>query len=130
MESITGYFSQFSDITNKNNWIICQNISFRQISEKEAYVRGELHLHGGFILHMAEYVTTDSSGIIKRLKYRYQLQDRNNALIARWDNAPHHSELPTYPFHRHCKDGQTVSSPEMDIPKLLAELDDILKDVL
>jgi len=130
MENITEYFSQVSDAVNKNSRIVCQNISFRQISDTEAYIRGDLHLHGGFILYMAEYVTVEAPDVVRRPKYRYQLQDHNNTLTARWDNAPHHSEVPTYPFHRHCKDGQIISSPEMNIRKLLAELDDVLKDVL
>ena len=130
MESISAYFSQFSEMINKNKWVLFQNISFRQISDKEAYIRGELHLHGGFVLHIAEYMITEPPDIIKRPKYRYQLQDGNDVLIMRWDNAPHHSELPTYPFHKHCKNGQTVSSPEMNIRKLLSEMDEVLKDAL
>ncbi len=121
MENITGYFNQVSDVVNKNSWIVCQNISFRQISDTEAYIRGDIHLHGAFVLHVAEYVTMETPDVVGRPKYRYQLQDHN---------APHHSEVPTHPFHRHCKDGQIVSSPEMDIQKLLAELNDVLKDVL
>ncbi len=27
--------------------------------------------------------------------------DSNSKLLVRWDNAPHHKNLSTYPFHKH-----------------------------
>ncbi len=126
MESVNEYFNQLINIINKNNFIGYKDISFRQIAEREAYIRGELYIYGGSVLHVAEYIVIDDQGIVSRLKYRYQLQDKNNTLIARWDNAPHHSEIGT-PFHKHCGDGKIISSVEMNIQKLLAEeLDTIL----
>ena len=130
MESISGYFSLLCDATDENEWTASQNITFRQIADKEAYIRGKIHLHGGFVLHVSEYVILENRDTVRRPKYRYQLQDISGVLIARWDNAPHHPGVPTHPFHKHCKDGQIVSSPEMNIRKVLAELDDTLRDVL
>ena len=34
-------------------------------------------------------------------KYRHHWQDRNGRLIKRWDNAPHHPEVDTFPHHLH-----------------------------
>lgn len=33
------------------------------------------------------------------------LQKENGELIIRWDNAPHHREIRTFPHHVHTKDG-------------------------
>jgi len=34
-------------------------------------------------------------------KYSYHWQKRNGDIIVRWDNAPHHKELKTFPHHKH-----------------------------
>jgi len=37
-------------------WVRNEEISFREIAEKEGYIRGTLYLHGGYKLHVSEYV--------------------------------------------------------------------------
>ncbi len=29
--------------------------------------------------------------------------DKNKEIITRWDSAPHHKEIPTFPYHMHIK---------------------------
>lgn len=45
----------------------------------------------------------------------------DNRMIARWDNAPHHPGVETFPHHRHVGNEIQVSE-EMDVEKVLAEL--------
>jgi hypothetical protein len=59
-------------------------------------------------------------------KYSYHWQDSNNQLIVRWDNAPHHAHLSTFPHHRHEPD-QIRSSPRVAIDEVLAEIEARLK---
>lgn len=127
MERITEYFYQLLHITKENSWVLNEELTFREIDDKEGYIKGTLYLYGGFTLHVAEYVVIKEEDPIRE-KYRYQLQDTKDRLLSRWDNAPHHAEISTYPHHRHCKNGKTVSSPEMSIQRVLSELDDVLKD--
>ena len=51
-------------------------------------------------LHVFEYV---DSGLHK-LDYSYHWQDKEKRLIRRWDNAPHHSNIETFPHHLHMED--------------------------
>ena len=37
-------------------------------------------------------------------RYAYQWQDARDQLLARWDNAPHHPHLTTFPDHLHVGD--------------------------
>lgn len=46
-------------------------------------------------LHIKEYV----SG--KSYLYSYHWQDKNGNLRIRWDNAPHHKDIQTFPHHKH-----------------------------
>jgi uncharacterized protein DUF6516 len=96
--------------------VIQTDISFDEISEEECYIRGVLTLNDGLELHIAEYVVTEPE--LKRLKYRFHLQSSDSKMIARWDNAPHHSEVKTHPDHIHV--GETVrANPPVDIPQVL-----------
>jgi len=47
------------------------------------------------ILHITELHTADFQ------KYSYHWQKRNGDILLRWDNAPHHKQLKTFPHHRH-----------------------------
>ena len=44
---------------------------------------------------------------IERRKFRLHYMDAWHALIVRWDSAPHHQELATFPFHKHTPEGVT-----------------------
>lgn len=75
-------------------------------------------------LYISEYFTIFGDEI-KRDKYSYHRQ-KNNELLIRWDNAPHHRELPTFPFHVHRKYG-IFESKEMTVEDVLKELIETMK---
>ncbi|VVB85192.1 Uncharacterised protein [uncultured archaeon] len=78
----------------------------------------------GSELYVSEYFTVHENKI-KRDKYSYHLQ-KNDELIIRWDNAPHHRELSTFPFHVHEKDG-VQESKDMTVDDVLEELSKIIQ---
>ena len=127
MERIAEYFVQLLDMLRHNRWVVSEDLSFREIDSNEGYVRGTLYLNGGCVLHVAEYIEIEQ-GLAKRIKYRYQLQDHNDLLVRRWDNAPHHKEISTYPHHCHAAEGSVFRSLEMDIPSALSQLNEILDE--
>jgi hypothetical protein len=102
---------------NLSPLVIAVDLSFSEIDVNECYIRGVLTLINGFELHLAEYVITKPT--IQRPKYRYHLQRNDRALVARWDNAPHHRQVETFPDHRHDASGQVHPSPPIDIPAVL-----------
>jgi len=81
----------------------------------------------GSELYVSEYFTVLKDRI-KRDKYSYHLQKRGELLI-RWDNAPHHKELSTFPDHVHRKDG-VHESKEMTVEDILEELSEIIQEEL
>jgi len=42
---------------------------------------------------------------LEERNYSFHWQKNDNSLIKRWDNAPHHKNIATFPHHKHCKDG-------------------------
>jgi Family of unknown function (DUF6516) len=97
--------------------VISSTVRFEEIDANEGYLNGVIELIGGFELHLAEYFMLGPA--VDRVKYRYHLQAADGRLVGRWDNAPHHPGLATYPHHRH--DAQDVVHPSepMGLPAVL-----------
>jgi hypothetical protein len=93
------------------------DMQFEEIDANECYVQGVLTLIGSFELYVAEYVVTEP--VVTRPKYRYHLQTANGNLISRWDNAPHHSNIATFPDHRHDGQGGVHANNSTSIPDIL-----------
>jgi len=97
--------------------VLRSDVRFEEIDVNECYVRGVLTLIGGFELHIAEYVVTDP--VLTRPKYRYHLQTSDGKLVSRWDNAPHHPTVSTFPDHRHDDHDGIHPAPSMNVPDVL-----------
>lgn len=65
-------------------------------------------------LHIKEYYSVDSCF------YSYHWQDNNGFMRIRWDNAPHHRHLGTFPDHKHAP--ELVESEEMNLEDVLKEI--------
>ncbi len=76
------------------------------------YFKIKSFLKDGSVLFIREYMDeTDRN-------YSYHWQDARASLIIRWDNAPHHPDLPTFPHHRHV--GTTIEpSRELNAAAIL-----------
>ncbi|MCG3120493.1 MAG: hypothetical protein ALAOOOJD_03225 [bacterium] len=77
-------------------------------------------LADGSILYINE------SSIIGNNKYSYHWQDTQNQVIIRWDNAPHHPNLASFPHHRH-EGGVVHENPRVAINEVLAEIESRLR---
>lgn len=78
---------------------------------------GVLALRGGYQLHIAEYVVAWPE--FERSRYRYHLQRVSGEFVVRWDNAPHHRHVASFPNHRHEADGSVHASDAMDVAQVL-----------
>ncbi len=120
------YKKLIEDIINKYEYIIVsKSIEFFEATQHEGFVRGSLLFIDGTILYFFEYVAIINKRATK-LKYRYHYETENGNLIFRYDNAPHHKEIKTFPHHKHTKDGITASKE----PDLASVLDEIAKQVI
>lgn len=53
-------------------------------------------------------------------RYAYHIS-KGSELIIRWDNAPHHKQIKTYPHHKHINEN-VLESREVTIDDILEEL--------
>ena len=69
-------------------------IDFKSFQEG-FFIKIKARLTDDTLLFISEYVDSDERN------YSYHLQDINNELIMRIDNAPYHTEISTFPHHIH-----------------------------
>lgn len=67
-------------------------------------------LADGSELQMFERFRLDDGGAVVVGKYSFHWQKADRTLLKRWDNAPHHSEIPSFPHHVHDGDEDHVKS--------------------
>ncbi|MBI3912571.1 MAG: hypothetical protein HY327_00025 [Chloroflexi bacterium] len=107
-----GYHRQLVALIGSIPAIVSSDISFREIDENECYIKAVLAFASGHALHLAEYVIVRGDRVT-RPKYRYQLLTTENKPLARWDNAPHHKSVATFPDHWHDATDQAHPSRTM-----------------
>ena len=81
------------------------------------FIKGRIAFVDGSTLEFSEQLPTD------RRKYHVHYMDTQNNLIARWDSAPHHRGISTFPFHKHTP----LGVEEHRAITLLEALDEIAK---
>jgi len=87
---------------------LIQGLSQAQVERYEEEIfslnRGNLRIRLRFsdqaLLEISEAIVI-VAGELHRLSFRYHYQDQSKNLVFRYDNAPHHPEIPTHPDHKH-----------------------------
>ncbi len=106
------YHRQFVESIRELAAILKSETEFREIDERECYLKAVITFTHGYTLRIAEYVVIEGERP-QRLKYRYQLLDANQVPISPCDNAPHHKHVSTFPHHRHDEQGKVHSAHEV-----------------
>lgn len=114
------YNAHLHNLIAASPYVVQTQIEVIEVSPTECRVRGALTLIGEHRLHVAEYAITES--LPKCIKYRYHLQDAEGALLCRWDNAPHHPTVETFPHHFHLPDNRALPSDVRSLEQVLALL--------
>jgi len=77
--------------------------------EKTALFRYRIKLIDESLIEITERIL-EERGELTTTKYRYHWQTGSGKLIKRWDNAPHHPEIDTFPDHLHDGSEENVKS--------------------
>jgi hypothetical protein len=89
------------------------------------------------LLHLVAKFKDGSRLFIRELvtptlnRYSYHWQDKDGRFLTRWDNAPHHPKIETFPHHKHIENNtKIVASTETDIPTVLKIIEKELKKTM
>jgi len=83
-----------------------------------------LKIHARLINRWEIHVWEHATPLLRR--YAYHVSN-GSQLVIRWDNAPHHRQVRTFPHHKHLKDA-ILESKEVTIEEILEELKRLIKD--
>lgn len=93
-------------------------------ANKEAYIKGKLIFIDLSFLEFAFFIReTDKKAAFD--KYRFQYMDPAKKMVFRYDNAPHHKKITSFPGHKHLKDS-VMPAPFPDFNELLEEISAII----
>ena len=121
---IFGYFKEV-ELRLKNAEIIAdKSIDLREFSSTEGMLRGRLLFVDGSILEFMEYLQEED-----RLKYRFHLMDKEGNIVFRYDNAPHHKDVSTFPHHKHLSDN-VAESDDKGIMDVLDEIEILMSNAI
>ncbi len=87
-------------------------------------IEGELFFTDESKLHFIEFVNVKET--IEVYKYSYHYQDLNGDLIFRYDMAPHHREIKTFPHHKHIRSNNVVEVSAPAFAQVLDEISDLI----
>lgn len=119
---ITTFIKETEESISSSSIVVSSSIQkYFSSTKKEVYIRGCLNFIDLSSLEFAVYVLAKSRKI-KFDKYRFHYMDNRKKLVFRYDNALHYKELPTFPFHKHLRNGKVVES---EIPQFCEIIEEI-----
>jgi len=92
--------------------------------QRGSTVEGALYLHDGSRLEFTETVTIERYRPVK-LFYVYQYI-RSGEAVFRYDDAPHHPDLPTFPHHKHVRK-ERLPGTEPTLSQVVSEVTALLE---
>jgi len=124
---INTYFEQIEKLLSVFPYVVSIETRFEAIDIDRGYFRIKIILIDQSELYLFEYIEIVNN-TAKALKYRYHWQDKDSKLLVRWDNAPHHPEIQTFPNHVH--DGAEANvkpSAKPDISTVLLKISELIE---
>lgn len=128
MDTPADYIARVRTLITLSQVVVSHRIIRETIETRVAVYRYRLTLLDGSLLEASERVVQSGTGVAVT-KYSFHWQDSSGNLIARWDTAPHHLSLPTFPHHIHDGDEANIQPhAQVSIADMLAEIDRRLRE--
>ena len=121
---ISEYFQQIESQIADCIYIIETSLVKDKRSLHIGIIEGELFFIDESRLHFIEFVNVKET--IEVYKYSYHYQNRNGNLIFRYDMAPHHREIETFPHHKHIHSNKVMETYAPGLVQVLDEIDDLV----
>lgn len=109
-------------------WIHSFDVLSERVLEGIGLLRIRALLVNGDVLYLLERFE-EAGGRIAVGKYSFHWQRADGSLIRRWDNAPHHPEITSFPNHIHDGDESHVLAHEaVDVFQVLENIEKMLAE--
>lgn len=115
---IEAYFEHIEHILQEFPTISSSFITKKFYNAKQGYLTGSITFENGYRL---EFIEVKDIDVNAKIKYRYQYMNECNDIVFRYDNAPHHRNISTFPHHKHIQ-GEIIASSEPTLFDVLLEI--------
>jgi hypothetical protein len=99
---IEAYFTEIETTIQAFPHIHAYLLKKKIYNSSQGYIGGSITFENGCQL---DFVEVKQMGAAGKIKYRYHYMDVGQTLIFRYDNAPHHKHLHSFPHHKHTLSG-------------------------
>ncbi len=114
------YFAEFEAAIRDFPYTISYSLQKKFYSNSQGFIKGKALLQDESVLEFVEVKDADSAG---KLKYRYHYRRKDDNFVFRYDNAPHHPGLPTFPNHKHdAGEHNIIACEEPELLDVLLEI--------
>ena len=117
--SIRDYFDDFMCNIEECGFILTIAITFKEWTPYSGIIKGRIEFSDESELFFVEVVDTRLT--IEKLKYSFHYQKKDH-LVFRYDNAPHHRQISSFPHHKHTEKDGVTSSTTPNIKHILNEI--------
>lgn len=115
------FSEQFEKAVSSNPIVLSSHIEKQYgPAGSTVYLRGRLLIIDFSILEIALFAGESAHGVVVD-KYRFHYMSIDGQMIFRYDNAPHHPEVASFPHHKH-------TSVNV-IPSYMPGINDILNEI-
>lgn len=120
MKTIEDYFTHVRQLVQRVPDTCAERYEEQILSVNRGNLRIRLRFSDHALLEISEAMVF-VAGELRWLSYRYHYQDSSAGLVCRYDNAPHHPEVPSHPHHKHASD-YILASSRPSIEQVLHEV--------
>lgn len=120
MKGIEQYFQKVQTLIRSISDVEMERYEEQILSKDRGNLRIRLRFLDNSLLEISEAVHIVEKEFVW-LSYRYHYQKMDGNVIFRYDNAPHHPEISTFPEHKHIGD-EVINFSHPSIEKVLSEV--------
>ena len=120
MTLLQDYFAEIRRTIRGFTGIHVERYQEQLLTPTRANLRVKLRLPDKSFLEISEALAAEET-TITWLSYLYHWQDPTGHLVLRYDNAPHHPEIETFPHHKHVAE-TAEASQRPSLPDLLNDI--------
>jgi Family of unknown function (DUF6516) len=120
------YLSRLYDTVSSRDDVEIESLDVPQPSRVVGRLTGRVRFADGSLLEFAEVVRSKGKRGVEKEDYTYHYQRADGKTIFRYDKAPHHREVKSFPHHKHT--GAKVEAADApDLHEVLREIDRYLR---
>lgn len=121
---IEDYFAYIEGVIADVPTVLIMELVKDKRSPYIGFIEGKLYFRDGSLLQFVEFVNVKT--VVERYKYSYHYQDEAGQLLFRYDMAPHHPGVVTFPHHKHLASGMAIDSTSPPLEEVLNEIENLL----